>query len=144
MNDPVRWTVAACSGILAMILLVPGSLAQGASKRDENFDEKWLAETARDIGRDLPRQVDPETRLDSVVAGPGRRLSYVYTLVNKPGREVNVEGFNATMQPLLRSSICGKAGMQWLIRNGVTLAYNYKGSDGKFVSMIEILPQHCG
>jgi hypothetical protein len=134
---------AAARPAIVLALLSTGTvLAQSSAA--ELFDERWLAETAADLSRSLPQQIDAETRLDGVTAGPGRRLNYRYTLVNRNRTSVDVESFNANMQPLLRASICGKAGMQGLLKNGVTLAYNYLGGDGKLISMIEILPQHCG
>ena len=130
--------------LIAATTLAAAANAFGQSNPVEVFEERWLAETATDLNRSLPKQVDAETRLEGVTAGPGRRLNYQYTLISRTASSMDIESFNANMQPLLRSSICGKGGMQARIKNGVTLSYNYRGSDGKFVSMIEILPQHCG
>ena len=129
---------------VATVALLSGANAIAQSNTPEVFEERWLVETASDLSRSLPLQVDAETRLDRVTAGPGRRLNYRYTLVNRARAGMDIEAFNANMQPLLRTSICGKAGMQALLKNGVTLVYDYVGSDGKLVSMIEILPWHCG
>ncbi len=130
------------STALVALLSVSNAIAQ--SSAIDVFEERWLVENARDLSRSLPLQVDAETRLDSVTAGPGRRLNYRYTLINRARASIDIESFNANMQPLLRTSVCGKAGMQALLQNGVTLVYNYLASDGKLVSMIEILPHHCG
>lgn len=142
---PIRTLIAAAArnAIIALALLTTGSvIAQGNAAGI--FEERWLEETAADLSRLLPQQVDAETRLDGVTAGPGKRLNYRYTLINRNRLSMDIEAFNTNMQPLLRASICGKGGMQALLKNGVTLAYNYLGSDGKFISMIEIPPQHCG
>ncbi len=132
----------AASAAAVALLSVANAIAQ--SNAPEVFEERWLVETASDLSRSLPLEVDAETRLDSVTAGPGRRLNYRYTLVKRARASMDIESFNANMQPLLRTSICGKAGMQALLKNGVTLVYHYLGNDGKLVSMIEILPHHCG
>jgi hypothetical protein len=132
-------------GLLTAALALVGSIAHAqAPSAAPPADEKWLDETAGDMNRTLPKLIDPETRLDRVTAGPGKRLTYSYTLVNRESAKIDVEAFNAGMQPVLRTSVCGRPGMQALVKNGVTLVYSYRGSDGKFVSMIEVIPQHCG
>ncbi|MFM9884875.1 MAG: hypothetical protein ACKVQT_17770 [Burkholderiales bacterium] len=138
------WHGLRTRNLIAAMIFATAADAFGQSNPVEVFEERWLAETATDLNRSLPKQVDAETRLEGVTAGPGRRLNYQYTLISRTAASMDIESFNANMQPLLRTSICGKGGMQALIKNGVTLSYNYRGSDGKFVSMIEILPQHCG
>ncbi|MFN0306227.1 MAG: hypothetical protein ACKVQU_38390 [Burkholderiales bacterium] len=139
-----NWIGSGTRNLIAVMTLAAAANAFGQSNPVEVFEERWLAETATDLNRSLPKQVDAETRLEGVTAGPGRRLNYQYTLISRTASSMDIESFNANMQPLLRTSICGKGGMQALIKNGVTLSYNYRGRDGKFVSMIEILPQHCG
>lgn len=121
--------------------MAQGSIGQAAA--GPVYDAKWFEETVAELNRSLPRQVDTETRLDQVTAGPGPRLTYSYTLIHRNGASVDIEQFNAGMQPQLRRSVCGQSNMAGLLRAGVSLAYSYRGSDGKFVSLIEVEPQHC-
>src|SRR5262245_12772732 len=41
-----------------------------------------LVAVAAELNKSLPIQVDGETRLDRIDAGPGRKVQYRYTLVN--------------------------------------------------------------
>lgn len=43
------------------------------------ISEQELIEVANELSKRLPITVDSETRLDTVVAGPGKKLTYVYT-----------------------------------------------------------------
>lgn len=126
--------------------VAPPALAQGTTAQSGSnpiYDAKWFEDTVAELNRSLPRQVDAETRLDQVSAGPGPRLTYSYTLIHRNGASVDIEQFNAGMQPQLRRAVCGQTNMAGLLRAGVSLAYSYRGSDGKFVSLIEVEPQHC-
>ncbi len=130
----------------AMLTAVTQAFAQGTAAQPSaggTYDAKWFEDTVAELNRSLPRQVDAETRLDQVSAGPGPRLTYSYTLIHRAGVSVDVEQFNAGMQPQLRRSVCSQSNMAGLLRAGVSLAYSYRGSDGKFVSLIEVSPQHC-
>jgi hypothetical protein len=137
-----RITLASAAALVLMALTTWGQ-ALGQTNTTDGFEERWLAETASDLNRLLPRQADMETRLDAVTAGPGRRINFHYTLLDRTRASMDIESFNAGLQPLLRNSICRKDSARSSLMSGITLSYNYRGSDGKFVSMIEISPQTC-
>lgn len=137
MKSYGRLATLACSLALLLIGL------QNATAQQVSYDEKWLSATAEELNKSLPKLVDPETRWDRVTSGPGQRLTYVYTLVKQEADKVDVERFNAGMLTLLRQSACSRANMQELMNNGVKLAYTYRGSDGRFVSLIELAQSNC-
>jgi len=57
---------------------------------------------------------------------------------------IDLEKFNAEMLTLLRKSACGRESMRDLMQNGVRLTYTYRGSDGRFLSLIELGNRPCG
>jgi hypothetical protein len=137
-----RITLVSRAALVLMTLFAAGPVSAQAQIAD-GLDERWIAETASDLNRLLPRQVDMETRLDAVTAGPGRRLSFHYTLLDRTRAGMDVEAFNAGLQPVLRGAVCRKDSTWPSSMTGVTLSYHYRGSDGKFVSMIEIPHLSC-
>lgn len=150
MSREAATRIASATALAAIILVEPyiasAAFAQGTTGQAGSnpvYDAKWFEDTVAELNRALPRQVDAETRLDQVSAGPGPRLTYSYTLIHRNGASVDIEQFNAGMQPQLRRAVCGQTNMAGLLRAGVSLAYSYRGSDGKFVSLIEVEPQHC-
>lgn len=137
-----RFDSAAKMALVAIAVFVSGQVLDQSHAADE-IDEGWIGETASDLNRLLPRQVDSETRLDRITAGPGRHLNFHYTLLDRTRAGMDIEAFNAGIQSLLRGAICRKEGLPPPLKNSMTLTYHYRGSDGKFVSMIEISPQSC-
>ena len=133
-RTPQAFTALIAAGLCA------GAIAQQPSG---TYDEKWAIATAEELNRSLPRQVDPETRWDRVTPGPGLRLTYAYTLLKQPAAQVDIERFNSGMLTTLQKTACARANMQELMKNGVKLAYTYRGSDGKFVSLLELSAQNC-
>ena len=127
-----------------MLLAAICSPMASAQQSQGPYDENWLISTAADLNKSLPRLIDPDTRWDRVTPGPGLRLIYTYTLIKQEAGNVDVEKFHAGMQALLRKSVCSRENMQDLMKNGVKLAYTYRGSDGRFVSLLEVAQAHCG
>ena len=142
MESNGRIAVLTCGLVLAATASMNASAQQFQS--GARYDEKWLSETAANLNRSLPKEVDAETRWDRVTPGPGIGLTYSYTLIKQEAGKVDLEQFNSAMQVLLRKAVCGRAGMRELMKNGVKLAYVYRGNDGRFVSLLEVVDPRCG
>ena len=142
MERKSRIAALGCGLAFAAICSLNAIAQQAESKTP--YDEKWLKQTADELNKSLPKIADPGIRWDSVTPGPGIKLNYSYTLMNQPAGQVDIEQFNAKTQSRLRTAVCTRPGMLELVKNGVTLAYIYRGSDGRFVSQIEVVRQQCG
>ncbi len=87
-------------------LAVGGALAKAAFKalfkRSDpiSFDDA-LGEMSKRINANLPMMIDGETRLDTTFAGPGNRVTYLYTLVNVSSAELEPGEFVDAMRPRL-------------------------------------------
>jgi len=55
--------------------------------------EQVLADVATTLNANLPKQVDSETRWDTVTSGPGKRMTAFYTLVNLSVADLNQAEF---------------------------------------------------
>ncbi|MSQ19966.1 MAG: hypothetical protein EXR39_10505 [Betaproteobacteria bacterium] len=113
---------------VALAFLLVAGQACGQTQALDEQEERWIIEAASDFNRLLPRQVDAETRLDAITAGPGRRLNYQFTLLDQTRSGIDIESFNAGIQPLLRDSICRDDGSRQLLNDSVTLSYDYRGA----------------
>lgn len=138
MKSTSRILGLACSLVLAATGSM-NALAQSAQAKTQ-YDQKWLSATADELNKSLPKQVDPDTRWDRVIPGPGMKLTYSYTLTSKETGQVDIERFINNMHATLRRAVCSREATLELMKNGVVLSYLYRGRDGGFISMLEVKP----
>ena len=114
------------------ILLTVGNLV--STKND-------LDRVARAINATAPKMVDEATRLDSALAGPGRRLTYNLTLVSQKAQGVDREAWKQNVVPKIRANMTQTQGMHTLLAAGVTVVSRYSSSDGVLIDEIVIKPE---
>jgi hypothetical protein len=108
-------------------------------QRSESTEEK-LVQTSKDLNARLPLTVDSETRWDTTVPGPGKCLTYCYTLINVSKSEINPGEVTAKIKPKLLLNYRTSTGMKLFRENHVTLRYMYKDKVGETVTIIEVSP----
>jgi hypothetical protein len=104
--------------------------------------EQELATEVTTLNKQLPKMADKETRIDSVSSGPGRLFTYHYTMINDTAGTVNLPYFIANFAPGLRAGVCQN--LAQMIKRGVTVAYEYRGHDGKPITTVTTTPASCG
>lgn len=127
----------------ALIGKVVGNSASRAAV-DTPTVEGALSKMADQVNRQLPMAVDRDTRWENIAPGPGRRFTYNYTYITATTREIDKPYFLQVMQPKLRNIVCSSPEMQVFFKNGITVGYAYRASDGIFIIKIEITPKDCG
>ena len=80
-----------------------------------------LAEIAAQANQAAPANVDSETRLDGARAGPGLKLTSMYTLVNAESNGVNSTTFEARLAPTVKKASCDNPELRPLIDQGVVV-----------------------
>ena len=110
---------------------------------DTKLSDEHLPKLASELNKQLPMVVDRETRLDSTLGGPGKRLTYLYTATNYNASQINVSEFTKQMSPQLRNGVCSSSDMNIFVRSGVTIIYSYRAKDGRHFAKIEVNPSEC-
>jgi len=101
-----------------------GALAGGANDEGPSRSlDRTLENVSAHMNRMTPVTLDADTRLDSVSAGPGHRLSYNYTLTSVQSKNVRRAGF---------------------LKHGVTISYTYRSADGRNLGGTQFSPSDCG
>lgn len=95
------------------------------------------------VNRDMPRTVDRDSRVDSVVVGPGRIFTYMMTLVNHRATDIEWIEFERTVGVSIRNGVCSAEFMRVFIRNNVKIVYRYRANDGRIIGDITVLPSDC-
>ncbi|WP_239005461.1 hypothetical protein [Gloeothece citriformis] len=102
-----------------------------------------LLDRANQMNQDLPKMIDPDTRLDSTQGGPGRQLSYNFTLVNYASNQIDGQRFSQKVMPVIKNQACTNASVQSLFNNRVSIRFNYYGNDGRLISTIQVNSTDC-
>lgn len=106
--------------------------------------EDFLHQTANTINRVLPMMVDNNTRWDSSYAGPGRSLSYNYTLVNYSAANIDGSVFARNARGILTEKVCNEPTIAIFPQEGVLLNFNYYDNTRNLIARVKIEPSDCG
>src|SRR5215475_15996573 len=102
-----------------------------------------LAEIAGQANQAAPVDVDSDTRLDGARAGPGLKLTSMYTLVNSESNGVNSTTFEAKLAPIITRASCDNPELRPLIDQGVIVVLEYRGNQGNPIGTISFNRDTC-
>jgi hypothetical protein len=106
--------------------------------------ERRLSEIAGQANQAAPADIDANTRLEGVKAGPGLKLTSTYTLVNPESEGVDSTTFDSKLGPTIRTGSCRNPDLRPLIDQGVVVVLEYRGTDGKPIGTLSINRDTCG
>jgi hypothetical protein len=106
--------------------------------------QRKIAQIAGQANGAAPAVVDPNTRLDGAKAGPGLRLTVMYTLVNAESTGVNSATFEALLTPTIKENSCTNPDLRPLIDQGVVVVLEYRGKRGDPIGTINVNRATCG
>lgn len=106
--------------------------------------DEAIVKMANELNKQLPMNVDRETRLDSISPGVGRQFTYNYTFVNNRSQDFDRVAWYRGANSLLRNRVCTSSDMEVFFKNGVSVSYSYQGKDGGHVGKVTISPRDCG
>jgi hypothetical protein len=103
-----------------------------------------FSKTAEQENAKGPVMIDPDTRLDRLVAGPGPRLTYLYSFPAYSLHDFDSEWILDELQPEVKRGVCGSQEMKPSLQYGATYIYSYTGNDGVEIGRFEINKNDCG
>ena len=106
--------------------------------------QRRIAEIAGQGNAAAPAAIDPDTRLDGAKAGPGLRLTVMYTLVNAESNGVDSTTFEAKLTPTIKEGSCANPDLRPLIDQGVVVVLEYSGKQGNPIGTVTINRGTCG
>ena len=106
--------------------------------------EDFLHQTVNVMNRALPMMVDNNTRWDSSYAGPGKTLSYNYTLVNYSAANIDGSLFAKNARTFLIDKVCNEPTIAVFPHEGVLLNFNYYDNARSLIARVEVEPSDCG
>lgn len=105
--------------------------------------QRRLAQVAAQANLAAPADIDANTRLDGVRAGPGLRLTSSYTLVNSKSEGIDSATFQTKLTPVIRNASCSNPELREFIDQGVVVVLEYRGSDGNPIGTLSINRDTC-
>jgi hypothetical protein len=106
--------------------------------------QRRVAQIAGQANGAAPAVVDPNTRLDGARAGPGLRLTVMYTLVNAASNGVDSATFEPLLAPTIKENGCANPDLRPLIDQGVVVVLEYRGKEGDAIGTVNINRATCG
>lgn len=106
--------------------------------------QRRLAEIAGQANGAAPAVLDPDTRLDGARAGPGLKLTVMYTLVNAESKGVDSTTFEAKLIPTIKENGCANPDLRPLIDQGVVVVLEYRGKQGEPIGTVNLNRGTCG
>ena len=106
--------------------------------------EDYLSMAAEMMNSKLPLLIDQDVRWDSTFAGPGKMLSYKYTLLNYSASQLEVHKFTQYMHKSITKTVCDDSATKIFPEEGVTLNFNVYDKSNNFITRIKLEPSDCG
>jgi hypothetical protein len=106
--------------------------------------QRRIAQIAGQANGAAPAVIDPNTRLDGAKAGPGLRLTVMYTLVNAESNGVNSATFEALLASTIKGNSCTNPDLRPLIDQGVVVVLEYRGKQGDPIGAVNVNRGTCG
>lgn len=126
------------AGIVGAVIgyLVVSQFLNGSA----HFD-KVLMNTANEMNKTLPMNVDSGTRLDTTIGGPGKKFTYIYTLLTVEKTNLDLPSLQKNMRPQIIANYKTSDRMKVFRDQNVELNYEYKDKDGNLLFSIAVSPK---
>ena len=126
--------------IMAVVIGISAGVSTFIHLQRRNSVEDKLVQTSNTLNARLPLNVDSDTRWDTTVPGPGRCLTYCYTLIHVSKSEINPGEVAARIRPKLLLYYRTNPEMKLFRDNRVTLHYVFKDKLGEAVTSVDVTP----
>lgn len=129
---------AAVGGVVVRSLFV----GLGPSVNDQTIMVQ-IQQASNQFNKQLPMMVDKDTRIDSTIAGPGKTLIYMFTIVSPNSSNLTQQDLDNYLGKEVRNGVCTANSMKVFINNGVQVRYIYRSNDGKVIGSIVVTSSDC-
>ena len=129
--------------VLAALAACSQEDPQQAAKLKTLALSRRLSEIAAQANMAAPADIDPNTRLEGVKAGPGLKLTSTYTLLNPESQGIDSTTFETKLVPVVKEGSCKNPDLGPLINRGVVVVLEYRGKDGKPMGTVSIDRNTC-
>jgi hypothetical protein len=130
----VSVNLTSCSSLLKEV-------ANNSDTEKSDADEKILFQTSSEMNKKLPMMVDRSTRIDTTTPGPGKMLTYKYTLVDIAAADIDKEKFKQKLLPTLIENYKTNPATQSMRKAGIIIKFKYFDKKGVFITDMTVDPK---
>ena len=103
--------------------------------------DRDVADFARVMNKTCPDMIDPETRLDKVLATSDKNLQFNYTLIHMIKDSIPIIRMKRYMEPLILDKIKNSGTLRRFLKKDLTWIYSYSDRKGVFVFKVTYTPE---
>ena len=100
--------------------------------------EDRIRATVFEANKSLPKMIASDLRLDPAIAGPGKRLTYNYTVMSRDAADQVTSGL-----PELKRIVCSDKNTKFFLSKGATVVYSYKTESSLEFARLIVMPSEC-
>ncbi len=100
-------------------------------------------EVLEEANKNLPMKVSKDLQYDELLIGDNKTLHYKYSLINNTVQTIEINTIIQTFEDRTRQSICINPQTKILLKNLITLEYEFYDKNGFHVNTIKIEPSYC-
>lgn len=102
--------------------------------------DKEVRKFVKGMNKTCPTMVDPETRLDKVLAFADNNLQFNYTLVHMIKDSLPIPRLKSYMEPVIINKIKNTGSLRKLLNKKLTWIYSYNDKNGDFIFKVTYTP----
>jgi hypothetical protein len=103
--------------------------------------DREVAKFVRGMNKTCPSMIDPETRLDNVVAFEESNLQFNYTLIYQIKDSLPIQSLKNYMEPLILNKIKNSGTLRKFLDKNLTWIYSYNDRNGDFIFKVTYTPE---
>ncbi|MFA5262159.1 MAG: hypothetical protein WC450_13130 [Candidatus Omnitrophota bacterium] len=135
MTQQRKWTLGIIAVFAGLVLSLVLFRSWYNTKYSVLADEEIMS-VVNEMNSQLPKMLDNDTRMERIEGGPGKRLTYVCTLVNYSSKDISKAIFDQEVAPYVKQGLQTDRTLYPLFRKGITIVYRYLGNDGVYISEV--------
>lgn len=126
-------------GILSVIVIAV-ILGQKINLKGPSKD-KDVVDFVKRMNKTCPSMINPETRLDKVMATSDKNLQFNYTLIHQVKDSLPIESLKKYMEPVSIDKIKNSGTLRKFLNKDLTLIYSYSDKNGEFIFKVTYTPE---
>jgi len=103
--------------------------------------DREVAKFVKGMNKTCPSMIDPETRLDNVVAFEKNNLQFNYTLIYQIRDSLPIPSLKNYMEPLILNKIKNSGTLRKFLDKNLTWIYSYNDKNGDFIFKVTYTPE---
>jgi hypothetical protein len=103
--------------------------------------DRDVAKFVKGMNKTCPSMIDPETRLDNVVAFEKNNLQFNYTLIYQTRDSLPIPSLKNYMEPLILDKIKNSGTLRKFLDKNLTWIYSYNDKNGDFIFKVTYTPE---